>query len=208
MFANSSFHFDVPSHWVGDLPVTSRYTAGIALEKFFIALKEEGTFYGARCPACSKEGDKVINTREVEDGNTIKRRRMCLSCGFRFTTYERYEKENLWVIKKDGSREHFQRDKILKGMLKACEKRSIPMAILQDAVSAIERTIQAEYEDEVPSRRIGELVINHLKKIDKVAYVRFASVYREFKDVKEFMDEIKPILKHTTSRRKPKSKVK
>ncbi|MFN7181145.1 MAG: transcriptional regulator NrdR [Planctomycetota bacterium] len=155
-----------------------------------------------RCPACGKRKDKVINTREVDEGNTIKRRRICFSCGFRFTTYERYEKENLWVIKKDGSREHFQRDKILAGILKACEKRSIPMAVISDVVSAIERTIQNEYEEEVPSRRIGELVMNHLKKIDKVAYVRFASVYREFKDVKEFMDEIKPILKHSSSTKK------
>ncbi len=157
-----------------------------------------------RCPACSNESNKVINTREVDEGNTIKRRRICRSCSFRFTTYERYEKENLWVIKKDGSREHFQRDKILKGMLKACEKRSIPMTIISDSVASIERTIQTEYENEVPSRIIGELVMNHLKKIDKVAYVRFASVYREFKDIKEFMDEIKPILAPTKRKKRTK----
>lgn len=148
-----------------------------------------------RCPSCLKEGDKVINTRDVNNKSAIKRRRICINCGFRFTTYERYEKENLWVIKKDGSHEPFQREKILKGILKACEKRPIPMSIIQDTVSAIEREVQNKYEGEVPSREIGELVVSHLKKIDKVAYVRFASVYREFKDIKEFMDEIKPILK-------------
>jgi transcriptional repressor NrdR len=157
-----------------------------------------------RCPNCNKEGDKVINTRTLDNENAIKRRRLCTNCGFRYTTYERYEKENLWVVKKDGSREPFQREKILKGILKACEKRSIPISLIQDAVSKIERKILSEYEDEVTSSVIGELVIEELKKIDKVAYVRFASVYREFKDIREFMNEIKPILK--ISRRKRKKK--
>lgn len=148
-----------------------------------------------RCPNCLKDGDRVINTRNVDNGYVIKRRRMCLKCGMRFTTYEKYERESLLVIKKDGSRESFQREKILKGILRACEKRSIPMSVIQDTVSKIERKIHSRYEDEVSSREIGKLVMSHLKNIDKVAYVRFASVYREFKDVKEFMKEIKPILK-------------
>lgn len=159
-----------------------------------------------KCPNCLKEGDRVINTRDVDNETTIKRRRRCLSCDFRFTTYERYEKENLWVIKKDGSREPFQREKIFKGIVKACEKRSIPMSLIQDIVSAIEREVQSRYEDEVSSREIGELVVTQLKKIDKVAYVRFASVYREFKDVKEFMNEIKPILQIPKQKKRRKRK--
>ncbi len=159
-----------------------------------------------KCPNCSKDGDRVINTRNVDSGTTIKRRRMCISCGFRFTTYERHEKENLWVIKKDGSREPFQREKIFKGIVKACEKRSIPMSLIQDTVSEIEKEVQSRYEDEVSSREIGELVVSHLKKVDKVAYVRFASVYREFKDVKEFMKEIKPILRRPKQKKKRKRK--
>jgi transcriptional repressor NrdR len=136
----------------------------------------------------------VVDSRSSRDGSVIRRRRECLDCHRRFTTYERIEEAPLRVVKKDGSRVPFERSKILAGLTKACEKRPVPTNILQDTVSEIEVEIHEMFDKEVPSKFIGELVMNKLKSLDQVAYVRFASVYREFKDVSEFLEELKPML--------------
>lgn len=124
----------------------------------------------------------------------IRRRRECLGCGRRYTTYEQIEEAQLRVVKKDGTRVPFDRNKILSGLLKACEKRPVSMAMLEDATAAIERELLEKYEREVPSKEIGELVIHSLRDLDQVAYVRFASVYREFRDVAQFLEELRPML--------------
>ena len=147
-----------------------------------------------RCPFCKEDDDKVIDSRASSDGFAIRRRRECLGCSRRFTTYERIEESPLRVIKKDGVREPFERRKILLGLIKACEKRPIAIADLEAITERIENKILEEYESEVPVTYIGELVMRELKKLDQVSYVRFASVYRDFKDVTEFMDEIRPML--------------
>lgn len=147
-----------------------------------------------RCPFCKVDDDKVIDSRAASDGYAIRRRRECLACGRRFTTYERIEESPLRVIKKDGGREPFERRKILLGLIKACEKRPIPIADLESITERIENQVLEEYDSEVPVQYIGELVMRELKDVDQVAYVRFASVYREFKDINEFMDELKGML--------------
>ena len=147
-----------------------------------------------KCPYCSFEESKVIDSRPTDDGEKIRRRRECLKCSRRFTTYEIVEVLPIIVIKKDKSREAFDRNKLLNGLLKACEKRPISINQLEKAVCDIERELQNSLDREVSSKLIGELVMDALKSIDKVAYVRFASVYREFKDVNTFMDELKKIL--------------
>jgi len=147
-----------------------------------------------KCPYCSHNEDKVIDSRETMDGVSIRRRRECINCGKRFTTYEYIEKTPLMVIKKDGRREPFNREKILSGLFKACQKRSVSMEMLDRLVSEVEIQIQKRFDREVESRHIGELVIEKLAKLDDVAYVRFASVYRQFKDVNQFMKELKEIL--------------
>lgn len=147
-----------------------------------------------RCPFCKVDDDKVIDSRAASDGYAIRRRRECLACGRRFTTYERIEESPLRVIKKDGGREPFERRKILLGLIKACEKRPIPIAELEAITERIENHVLEEYDSEVPVQYIGELVMRELKDVDQVAYVRFASVYREFKDINEFMDELKGML--------------
>lgn len=147
-----------------------------------------------RCPFCKVDDDKVIDSRASSDGFAIRRRRECVDCGRRFTTYERIEESPLRVIKKEGVREPFERRKILFGLIKACEKRPIPLADLEEITERIEGRILEKYESEVPVSFIGELVMDELKALDKVAYVRFASVYREFKDINEFMDELKSML--------------
>jgi len=147
-----------------------------------------------RCPFCKEDDDKVIDSRASGDGFAIRRRRECVQCSRRFTTYERIEESPLRVIKKDGAREPFERRKILLGLIKACEKRPIPIADLEAITERIENRILEEYDSEVPVRYIGELVMEELKDVDQVAYVRFASVYREFKDINEFMDELKGML--------------
>ncbi len=143
-----------------------------------------------KCPYCNNLQDKVIDSRESEDGISVRRRRECLSCGKRFTTYEQMEKIPIMVIKKDGRREEFSKEKILRGLLHACEKRPISMDKLQEIVEAVEAKILSGMKKEVPSKEIGETVINELHKIDKVAYVRFASVYREFEDVDDFSQQV------------------
>jgi transcriptional repressor NrdR len=147
-----------------------------------------------RCPHCGYKEDKVVDSRATAEGASIRRRRECLKCGKRFTTYEYVEEVSLMVIKKDGRRQHFDRQKILAGIVKACEKRPIGMDKIEALVVAIERQIQKRYDREVASSRIGEMVMERLKGLDHVAYVRFASVYREFKDVGQFISELKGIL--------------
>jgi len=146
-----------------------------------------------RCPFCKAGEDKVVDSRATEGGFAIRRRRKCKKCGRRFTTYER--SSTLRVIKKDGGREDFDREKILKGLCTACHKRPVPTERLDEIVEEIERDIYQTYKGEVPSTVIGEKVMSALKKLDDVAYVRFASVYREFKDVAEFLSEVQQIKK-------------
>ncbi|MCK5710422.1 MAG: transcriptional repressor NrdR [Deltaproteobacteria bacterium] len=148
-----------------------------------------------KCPFCSSLESKVIDSRLAKEETSIRRRRECLDCKNRFTTYERVEEVELLIIKKDGGRETFDRSKILSGMIKACEKRPISMDVIESFVSSLEREFQERGDREVESREIGERVINKLYEIDEVAYVRFASVYRSFKDVNQFMSELKELLR-------------
>ena len=147
-----------------------------------------------KCPFCGFEESKVIDSRPTEDGNAIRRRRECLECGKRFTTYEIIESLPIIVIKKDKSRETFNRDKLMTGLLRACEKRPVSFDTLDNMIDEIEVNIQNSLDREVSSERIGELVMEKLKKIDEVAYVRFASVYRQFKDINTFMNELNKLL--------------
>ena len=147
-----------------------------------------------KCPFCSYLEDKVIASRLSQDGSTTRRRRECLSCAKRFTTYERVEEALPLVVKKDGAREPFDRTKILNGMMKACEKRPVSLENIEKAVSALEMRFIDSGEREIPSTSIGEAVMEELKSLDEVAYVRFASVYREFRDINEFMSELKDLL--------------
>lgn len=148
-----------------------------------------------KCPFCAGQSNKVIDSRLSKDGVAIRRRRECLDCKRRFTTYERVEEVDLLVVKKDGRREPFDRAKITSGMLRACEKRPIRIEIIEDFVSELERELQERGEREVESREVGERVIKKLYEVDEVAYVRFASVYRSFKDINHFMEELKDLLK-------------
>jgi transcriptional repressor NrdR len=147
-----------------------------------------------RCPFCRVDNDRVIDSRSIDDGANIRRRRECLSCRRRFTTYERVERQALSVVKKGGVREPFDREKIRSGLNIACGKRPITEHDIEALVSEIESECYDNYESEVPSRAIGERVMELLRGVDQVAYVRFASVYREFKDARDFVDELEPIL--------------
>ena len=147
-----------------------------------------------KCPYCGYQESKVVDSRHSEDNTSIRRRRECLSCQKRFTTYERVESLPMVVVKKDNSRQSFDRSKILNGMVRACEKRPVAMADLEHAVDEIEQIIQNSLDREVSTERIGELVMERLKPLDEVAYVRFASVYRQFKDINSFMHELTKIL--------------
>jgi transcriptional repressor NrdR len=148
-----------------------------------------------RCPFCGHVEDKVVDSREAKIGDTIRRRRQCEKCRRRFTTYERIDEIPYMVVKKDGRREKFDRQKVLAGLLKACEKRPVAMGKLEAMVNEIEAHVAESPDRERPATELGEFVMNRLKKLDKVAYVRFASVYLDFKDVREFMDELKDLLK-------------
>lgn len=148
-----------------------------------------------KCPHCSHSEDKVVDSRSTADGKAVRRRRECLKCEGRFTTYEYIEATPLLVIKKDGRREPFDRRKIIAGLLKACEKRPIGIEKLDELATRIERTLTRKFDKEVNSKQVGELVMESLAKIDEVAYVRFASVYRQFRDVSHFMKELKSFLK-------------
>ena len=147
-----------------------------------------------KCPFCGYEESKVIDSRPTDEGQRIRRRRECLECTKRFTTYEIIESLPIIVIKKDKSRETFNRDKLMTGLLRACEKRPVSIDTLDNMIDEIEVIIQNSLDREVSSERIGELVMEKLKKIDEVAYVRFASVYRQFKDINTFMDELAKLL--------------
>lgn len=147
-----------------------------------------------KCPYCAYLESKVVDSRPADEGASIRRRRECLSCQKRFTTYETVESLPIIVVKKDGSRQSFDRNKVLNGMVRACEKRPVPLAALEQDVSEIEQILQNSLEREVRSETIGELVMERLKRLDEVSYVRFASVYRQFKDVHSFMDELNKFL--------------
>ena len=148
-----------------------------------------------RCPYCSHTEDKVIDSRPNEDSSSIRRRRECLKCGLRFTTYEKIETVPLMVIKKNKTREEFDPNKILSGLLRACEKRPVPVSILEKLVYDIENQILTSLKKEIDTSSIGEIVMDKLKDIDDVAYVRFASVYRQFKDINTFIEELQKLLK-------------
>ena len=147
-----------------------------------------------KCPYCSHPESKVVDSRPADEGSSIRRRRECLACHKRFTTYETMESLPLVVIKRDGSRQAFDKNKLLNSMLKACEKRSVSVSTLERLADEIEQAVQNEMEREVPSTEIGELVMEKLKDVDEVSYVRFASVYRQFKDISTFMAELSKLL--------------
>ena len=148
-----------------------------------------------KCPFCGHPEDKVVDSRESKEGEAIRRRRECLKCERRFTTYERIDEIPYMAIKKDGRREKFDRQKVLNGLLKACEKRPVSMGKLENIVNEVEAFVAESPDRERTTTEIGELLMDRLKKLDKVAYVRFASVYLDFKDIKEFMSELKELLK-------------
>ena len=147
-----------------------------------------------RCPYCENPDTKVIDSRPTEEGHAIRRRRGCESCGKRFTTYEKVEESIIMIIKKDGRREAFDRGKVMNGIVKACEKRPVSMAEIERIVDEIERGLNNMMEKEIDSTFIGELIMDQLKKVDEVAYVRFASVYRQFTDVNTFVREIEKLI--------------
>ncbi|MCM8899854.1 transcriptional regulator NrdR [Caldicoprobacter algeriensis] len=148
-----------------------------------------------KCPFCYHMESKVVDSRPTDEGLTIRRRRECTKCGKRFTTYEKIEQLPVFVVKKDGRRESFDRDKIMRGLLKACEKRPISLKDLEALVQDVEKQVFNSLEQEVTSQQIGQMVMERLKKLDEVAYVRFASVYRQFKDINTFMEELNKLLK-------------
>jgi transcriptional repressor NrdR len=147
-----------------------------------------------RCPFCNYFDSKVVDSRPTDEGQAIRRRRECIKCGKRFTTYEKIEEIPIMVVKKDGNRQSFDRNKLLNGIIKSCEKRPVSMNTIESIVDDIEKNLSNSLEKEVKSEEIGEMVMNKLKDIDEVAYVRFASVYRQFKDLNSFMEELKNIL--------------
>jgi len=147
-----------------------------------------------KCPYCAHLGDKVVDSRESKEGEVIRRRRECLECGKRFTSYERIDEIPYMVVKKDGTRERFDRQKLVAGLLKACEKRPVSMSAIETVADRVEATLQERPEKEMATADIGEFVMEELKRLDKVAYVRFASVYRHFRDINEFANELKDLL--------------
>jgi transcriptional repressor NrdR len=148
------------------------------------------------CPFCGHKEDKVIDSRESKEGDVVRRRRQCLGCERRFTTYERSDEIPYMVVKKDGRREKFDRQKVLNGLLKACEKRPVAMAKLAEVVDAVEGRLADNPDREISTTEIGEMLMEHLKNLDKIAYVRFASVYRDFQDVEAFLNELKNLVLH------------
>jgi transcriptional repressor NrdR len=147
-----------------------------------------------KCPFCGHLGDKVVDSRESKEGEVIRRRRECLECSRRFTSYERIDEIPYMVVKKDGSRERFDRQKLIGGLLKACEKRPVSVSALERVADRVESALQDRLEKEIATEEIGAFVMNELRRLDKVAYVRFASVYRHFRDINEFMTELKDLL--------------
>ena len=147
-----------------------------------------------KCPRCGEDNDRVVDSRSVREGEAVRRRRECLACGERFTTYEAVEMKPVLVVKKDGRRVEYQRGKVVAGIVKACEKRPVPLERIEAIADAVEREIAGSLTREIPAQSIGRLVMEELRKVDEVAYVRFASVYRSFRDVEEFMAELRQLL--------------
>lgn len=152
-----------------------------------------------KCPSCQNNNSRVVDSRPVDEGRSIRRRRECEECGYRFTTFEKVEESPLVVVKKEGTREEFSREKMLRGLIKACEKRPVALKVLEDMTSDIEKELRNQGVSEVKSEVIGEMVMDRLAKVDEVAYVRFASVYRQFKDINVFIDELKELIKKEQS---------
>ena len=157
-----------------------------------------------KCPYCRADNDRVIDSRSSQDGLAIRRRRECVNCGRRFTTYERPEETTIKVVKKDGSRVPFEREKIKRGLERACWKRPISSRQIETTTTAIENDIYQGYESEVQSRQVGELVMRYLRDLDEVAFVRFASVYRQFNDVYDFFEELRPLLEDEARHEPPR----
>ena len=153
------------------------------------------------CPFCGKADDKVVDSRESKDGTVIRRRRECLGCGRRFTSYERIDEISYQVVKKNQQREDFSRQKLHSGLRKACEKRAVPARALEEIVDEVERRLHATAEREISTREIGEYVMKRLRQLDKVAFIRFASVYREFEDVTEFLEELEGLVQNKKTRK-------
>ena len=159
-----------------------------------------------KCPFCGHLEDKVVDSREAKDGHSIRRRRECLSCTRRFTSYERIDEIPYMVVKKDGRREPFDRNKLMAGLMRACEKRPISATQLEEIIRAVEKYVQDSSDRERPTNELGKIIMQELKKLDKVAYVRFASVYLEFEDVSEFMNELKYLVRARSPKKKKKKK--
>lgn len=155
-----------------------------------------------KCPACQHNGTRVVDSRPVDENKSIRRRRECEACGYRYTTFEKVEEMPLIVVKKDGSREEFSREKVLRGLIRACEKRPVPLEVLEELVFSIEKDLRRIGNAEVKSEEVGEMVMEGLAAIDEVAYVRFASVYRQFKDITVFIEELKDLLKRNPDEKK------
>lgn len=147
-----------------------------------------------RCPACGHDEDKVVDSRSTKENSAVRRRRECTACGHRFTTYEYVEHRPVMVVKKDGRREHYSRDKIINGLLRACEKRPVSAETLEALVDGVEKAVSGRVRDEIPTQELGNEVMSRLALIDQVAYVRFASVYRDFKDISQFLQELRGLL--------------
>lgn len=152
-----------------------------------------------RCPKCDHNGTRVLDSRPVQDYYSIRRRRECEECGYRFTTFETVEQTPLIIVKKDGNREEFSREKVLRGIIRACEKRPVTLEQLEGVVTKVEQQLRALGQSEIPSEQVGELVMNELARVDEVAYVRFASVYRQFKDISVFFKELEDLMKQEKS---------
>ncbi|GAA0426241.1 transcriptional regulator NrdR [Virgibacillus salarius] len=149
---------------------------------------------GMRCSNCHNKSTKVLDSRPIEEGQSIRRRRECEQCGFRFTTFERIEDVPLIVVKKDGVRQEFNREKLIRGLIRACEKRPVPLEKIEEIAVEVEKELRNEGVSEIDSKEVGERVMDRLSKVDEVAYVRFASVYRQFKDISVFLDELKDLI--------------
>lgn len=147
-----------------------------------------------KCPKCGYYESRVVDTRSTDDGIKIRRRRECMECGYRFTTYEKIEETQIVVIKRDGTRQGYNRDKIINGLIRACDKRSVSLERIEEIADKVEKQLYNNFQNEVSTEVIGEIVMNELQNVDDVAYVRFASVYRKFKDIDTFMNELKKIL--------------
>ncbi len=178
----------------------------VVTDKFrFRTIRNPKSKIAMRCPFCGHLEDKVVDSREAKDGDSIRRRRECLECSRRFTSYERIDEIPYMVVKKDGKREPFDRNKILAGLLRACEKRPISAPQLESIADSVEKFVQDSPDRECPTSELGKIIMKRLKELDKVAYVRFASVYLEFEDVSEFMNELKYLVQvRDKTKRKPK----